>query len=145
MNLFPIEKRFVRYLTEKFFEFFELLVFDQRSRDHRTHGIVGNSMADRMSALPGPCGASLGSEGPPKGQKYAFGTQKHPFREIWRNYENRNPKIFGHESGARPFWASCTDLSSFGRLAAAVEPYPGWSVYEKSGCAGFLTLGNVFW
>ena len=46
-------------------------------------------MADPMRALPGPCGASLGSEGPPKGQKYAFGTQKHPFREISRNYENR--------------------------------------------------------
>ena len=94
MNLFPIEKRFVRYLTEKFFEFFELLVFDQRSRDHRTHGIVEISMADPMRALPGPCGASLGSEGPPKGQKYAFGTQKHPFREISRNYENQKSENF---------------------------------------------------
>ena len=71
-------------------------------------------MADPMRALPGPCGASLGSEGAPKGQKYAFGTEKHPFREISRNYENRNPKIFGHESGARLSWASCTDLRSFG-------------------------------
>ena len=95
-------------------------------------------MADPMRALPGPCGASLGSEGPPKGQKYAFGTQKHPFREISRNYENRNPKFFGHESGARLSWASCTDLRSFGRLAAAVEPYPGWSVYEKFAGAGKL-------
>ena len=73
-------------------------------------------MADPMRAPPGPCGASLGSEGPPKGQKYAFGTQKHPFREISRNYENR-------KSGAHLSWASCTDLRSFGRLAAAVEPY----------------------
>jgi len=88
-------------------------------------------MADPMRALPGPCGASLGSKGAPKGQKYEFGTQKHPFREISRNYENRNPKNFGHESGARLSWASCTDLRSFGRLAAAVEQYPGWSVYEK--------------
>ena len=90
MNFFPADKRFVRYLTEKFFGFFELLVFDKRSRDHRTHGIVKNSMADPMRAFPGPCGASLGSGGAPKGQKYAFGTQKHPFREISRNYENRN-------------------------------------------------------
>ena len=80
-------------------------------------------MADPMRALPGPCGASLGSEGAPKGQKYAFGTQKHPFREISRNYENPN-----HESGARLSWASGTDLRSFGRLAAAVEPYPGYSL-----------------
>ena len=64
------------------------MVFDKRSRDHRTHGIVENSMADPMRALPGPCGASLGSEGPPKGQKYAFGTRNHLFREISRNYEN---------------------------------------------------------
>ena len=84
-------------------------------------------MADTMRALPGPCGAS------PKGQKYAFGTRNHLFREISRNYENRSSKIFGHESGARSSWASCTDLRSFGRLAAAVEPYPGWSVYEKLG------------
>ena len=102
-------------------------------------------MADPMRALPGPCGASLGSEGPPKGQKYAFGTQKHPFREISRNYENPNSKIFGHESGARLSWASCTDLRSFGRLAAAIEPYPGWSVYESLGCAGMPLQGNVFW
>ena len=102
-------------------------------------------MADPMRALPGPCGASLGSEGPPKGQKYAFGTQKHPFREISRNYENRNSKIFGHESGARLSWASCTDLRSFGRLAAAVEPYPGWSVYEKFAGAVNVRQGNVFW
>ena len=47
--------------------------------DHRTHGIVGNSMADRMRSLPGPCGGSLGSEGPPKGQKYAFVTRNHLF------------------------------------------------------------------
>ena len=102
-------------------------------------------MADRMRALPGPCGASLGSEVLPKGQKYAFGTQKHPFREISRNYENRKSKIFGHESGARLSWASCTDLRSFGRLAAAIEPYPGWSVYESLGCAGMTLQGNVFW
>ena len=102
-------------------------------------------MADPMRALPGPCGASLGSEGPPKGQKYAFGTQKHPFREISRNYENRNSKIFGHESGARLSWASCTDLRSFGRLAAAVEPYPGWSVYGKFAEARMPHQGNVFW
>ena len=66
-------------------EFFELLVFDKRSRDHRTHGIVENSMADPMRAFPGPCGPSLGSAGPPTGQKYAFGTQNHLFREISRN------------------------------------------------------------
>ena len=67
-------------------------------------------MADRMRALPGPCGASMGSEGPPKGQKYAFGTQIHLFREISRNYENPNSKIFGHEPGAGLFWDSCSDL-----------------------------------
>ena len=50
-------------------------------------------MADPMRALPGPCGASLGSGGPPTGQKYAFGTKKHPFREISRNYENLNRKF----------------------------------------------------
>ena len=121
------------------------MVFDKRSRDHRTHGIVGNSMANPMRALPSPSGASLWSEGPPKGQKYAFGTQKHPFREISRNYENPNSKIFGHESGARLSWASCTDLRSFGRLAAAIEPYPGWSVYEKLAEAGMTHQGNVFW
>ena len=86
--------RFVRYLTEKIFGFFELLVFDERSRDHRTHEIVENSMADRMRALPGPCGASLGYEGPPKGQKYAFGTKNHLFREISRNYENPISNFF---------------------------------------------------
>ena len=58
-------------------------------------------MADRMRALPGPCGASMGSEGPPKGQKYAFGTRKHLFREISRNYENQNSKKIGHEPGTR--------------------------------------------
>ena len=101
--------------------------------------------SDFTRALPSLYGASLASEGPPKGQKYAFGTQKHPFREISRNYENRNSKIFGHESGARLSWASCTDLRSFGRLAAAVEPYPGWSVYEKYAGAGKVLRGNVFW
>ena len=134
-EIFPDRKTFCTILDRKVFLVFELLVFDKRSCDHRTRGIVENSMADPMRALPGPCGASLGSEGPPKGQKYAFGTQKHPFREISRNYENRNPKKIGHESGARLFWASCTDLRSFGRLAVAIEPYPGWSVYEKFGCA----------
>ena len=83
-------------------------------------------MAHPMRAIPGPCRASLGSKGAPKCQKYAFGTRNHPFREISRNYENPNSKDFGHESGARLSWASCTDLKSFGRLAAAVlavEPY----------------------
>ena len=93
MNFPPIEKRFVRYLTENVFCIFLIIGFGQRSRDHRTHGIVENSMADPMRALPGPCGASLGSEGAPKGQKYAFGTQSHLFREISRNYENRESKI----------------------------------------------------
>ena len=102
-------------------------------------------MADPMRALPGPCGASLGSEGAPKGQKYAFGTRKHPFREISRNYENRNPKIVGHESGARPSWASCTDLRSFGRLAAAVEAHPVPGLHGKLTCAALPTHGNVFW
>ena len=67
-------------------------------------------MADPMRALPGPCGSSLGSEGPPKGQKYAFGTQKHPFREISRNYENQISKNFGHEPRAGLSWVRCTDL-----------------------------------
>ncbi len=98
-----------------------------------------------MRALPGLCGASLGSEGPPKGQKYAFGTQNHLFREISRNYENRNSKNFGHESGARLSWASCTDLRSCGRLAAGVEPYPGRSVHENLAEAGMPHQGNVFW
>ena len=102
-------------------------------------------MADPMRALPGPCGASLGSEGPPKGQKYAFGTRNHLFREISRNYENRNSKIFGHESGARLSWASCTDLRSFGRLAAAVEPYPVWSGRERRACCGMAALCIAFW
>ena len=74
-------KTFCTILDRKdFFGFFELLVFDKRSRDHRTHGIVENSMADPMRALPGLCGASLGSEGPPKGPKYAFGTRNRLFR-----------------------------------------------------------------
>ena len=101
---------FCTIFDRKYFWIFELLVFDKRSRDHRTHGIVENSMADPMRAPPGPCGASLGSEGPPKGQKYAFGTRKHFFREISRNYVNPNAKIFGHESGARLSWACGTDL-----------------------------------
>ena len=50
-------------------------------------------MADPMRALPGPCGASLGSEGPRKSQKYAFGTQNYLFREISRNYEIRLRKF----------------------------------------------------
>ena len=143
---FPGRQTFCTILDRKvFFGFFELLVFYKRSRDLRTHGIVGNSTAHPMRALPGPCGAYLGSKRLPKCQKYAFGTQNHPFREISSNYENPNSKIFGHESGARLSWASCTDLRSFGRLAAAVEPYPGWSVYEKFGCAGMTPRGNVFW
>ena len=87
-------------------------------------------MADPMRALLGPCGASLGSKGPPQCDKFAFGTRNHPFREISRNYENRNSKVSGHESGARQSWASCTDLRSFGRLAAAVEPYPEYSLFS---------------
>ena len=67
-------------------------------------------MADPMRALPGLCGASLGSEGPPKSQKYAFGTQKHLFREISRNYENPISKTFGHEPGEGLSGDSCTDL-----------------------------------
>ena len=67
-------------------------------------------MADRMRALPGPCGASLGSEGPPKGQKYAFGTKNHLFREISRKYENQKSKFFGHEPGACLSWTSRTDF-----------------------------------
>ena len=51
-------------------------------------------MADPMRALPDPCGASLGSEGAPKGQKYAFGTRNHIFREISRNYENPFEKFW---------------------------------------------------
>ena len=65
-DFFPIEKRFLRYLTEKFFGFFELLVFDKRSRDHRTHEIVGNSMANPMRALSSPSGTSLGPKVPLK-------------------------------------------------------------------------------
>ncbi len=82
------------------------MVFDKRSRDHRTHGIVENSMADPMRALPGPCGASLGSGGPPTGQKYAFGRKKNPFREISRNYENRVEK----------FWSRIWSTSVLGYL-----------------------------
>ena len=93
-----------------FIKNFELLVLDKRSRDHRTHGNVGNSMANRMRVLPGPCGASLGCEGPPKGQKYAFGTRNHLFREISRKNENPNSENFGYESGAGLSWASRTDL-----------------------------------
>ena len=102
-------------------------------------------MADPMRVLPGLCGAFLGPGGPSKGQKYAFGTQKHLFREISRNFENRNPKFFGHESGARLSWASCTDLRSFGRLAAAVQAHLVQSVYERRACAGFPSLCNLFW
>ena len=110
-EFFTDRKTFCTILDRKvFFGFFELLVFDKRSRDHRRHGIVENSMADPMRALPGPCGASLGSKGPPKGQKYAFGTQNHLVREISRNYENPNSKIFDLESGARLSWVRCTDL-----------------------------------
>ena len=76
-----------------FFGFFELLVLDKRSRDHRTHGIVGNMMANSMRALPSPYGASLGSEGPPKGQKYAFGTKNYLFREIRGIMKIRFPKF----------------------------------------------------
>ena len=83
------------------------MVFDERSRDHRTHEIVENSMADRMRTLPGPCGASLRSEGPPKCQKYAFGTQNHLFREISRNYEN--PKV-------ENFWSRIWNTSVLGFL-----------------------------
>ena len=104
-------KTFCTILDRKdFFGFFELLVFDKRSRDHRTHGIVGNSMANPMRALPSPSGTSLWSEGPSKGQKYAFGTRNHLFRENSRNYENPISKNFGHEPGARLSWASCTDF-----------------------------------
>ena len=63
-----------------------------------------------MKVLPGPCGASLGSEGPPKGQKYAFGTRNHLFREISRKNENPNSENFGYEPGAGLSWASRTDL-----------------------------------
>ena len=98
------------FTRKEIFDFFELLVFDKRSRDHRTHGIVGNSMANPMRALSDPCGASLGSEGPPKGQKYAFGTRNRPFREILWNYEKRNSKNDIHEPGGRLSWASRTDL-----------------------------------
>ena len=94
---------------KRFFGFFELLVFDKRSRDHRTHGIVENSIADPMRALPSPCGTSLGSEGPTKGQKCAFGTRNHLFPEISRNYENSNSKKFDPESGERLSWVRCTD------------------------------------
>ena len=67
-------------------------------------------MADPMRALTGPCGVFLGSAGPPKGQKCAFGTVNHLFREISRNFENPNSKIFGHEAGAGVFGASRRDL-----------------------------------
>ena len=107
------------------------MVLVKRSRDHRTHGIVANSMANPMRALPGLCGASLGSESPPKGQKYVFGTRNHLFREFSRNSENRNSKNFGHEPGGRLFWASRTDLRPFGRLAAAGSRIPASSVYER--------------
>ena len=89
---------------------FELLVLHKRSRDLRTHGIVRNSKAHPMRALPGPCGASLGCEGPPKGQKYAFGTRNHLFREISRKKENPNSENFGYEPGAGLSWAARTDL-----------------------------------
>ena len=84
---------FCTILDRFFFEFFELLVFGKRSRDDRTHVIVGNTMANPMRALPGLCGASLGSESPPKGQEYAFETRNHLFREISRNYENPKSNI----------------------------------------------------
>ena len=137
--------RFVRYLTEIFFCIFELLVLHKRSRDHRTHGNVGNSIANRMEVLPGPCGAPLGSEGPPKGHKYAFGTRNHLFWEISRKYENLNSKNFGHESRAGLSWHSCIDLRRIGWLGAAIEPYPGWSVHERLTGAGIAEAGNVFW
>ena len=67
-------------------------------------------MANPMRVLPSACGASLGSEGPPKGQKNVFGTENHIFLEISRNLENGYSNISGHESGARLSWASRTDL-----------------------------------
>ena len=54
--------RFVRYLTENFFGFFELLVLGKWSRDHRTHGNVGNRRADRMEALSDSCGTVFRSK-----------------------------------------------------------------------------------
>ena len=40
-------KTFCTILDRKYFPiFFELLVLDKRSRDHRTHGNVGNRLAD---------------------------------------------------------------------------------------------------
>ena len=102
-------------------------------------------MAIRVGALPGPCGTSFGSESPPKGQKYAFVTRNHVFREISRKYEIRIQKIFGHEPAARLSWASRTDLRRFGRLAAAVEAHPVPRCREERAGAGLAQAGNVFW
>ena len=70
-----------------FFGFFELLVLDKRSRDHRTHGIVENSMADPMRALPGPCEASWGPKVPLKVRNTRLGhksTLSEKFRGIMK-------------------------------------------------------------
>ena len=57
MNLFPIEKRFVRYLTEKKVLKFPIMsFFSKKSRDPRRHGNVGNHLAHRMEALSEACG-----------------------------------------------------------------------------------------
>ena len=89
--------------------------------------------------------------GPPWGPKVPLKVRntrlghKSTLSEKFRGIMKIGSKNFGHESGARLTWASCTDLRSFGRLAAAIEPYPGWSVYEKSAGARMTHQGNVFW
>ena len=102
-------------------------------------------MANPMRALPSPSGASLGSEGPPKGQKCAFGTRNHIFWEISRNYEIPNSKNFGLESGARLSWVRWTDSRAFGRLAVAAAQNPVPGLHGKLACTGLAEAGNVFW
>ena len=85
MNLFPIEKRFVRYLTGKKILEFSIMSFFEKSRDPRRHGNVGNRLAHRMEALSDSCGTDFRSETPSEEPKSEFCPYRHLFSEFEEN------------------------------------------------------------
>ena len=89
LRRFPVSDEFIsgRYtfctiFDRKHFFFFELLVLEKLSRDHQTHGNVGNRRADRMEALSDSCGTVFLSKYASEEPKSVFWRLRHLFSEF---------------------------------------------------------------
>ena len=77
---------------KQIFDFFELLIFNKRSRDPRKHGNVGNRRAHRMEALSEACGTCFRSKPSSEEPKSRFWPYRHFFPEFWEIWKMENRK-----------------------------------------------------